>query len=127
MSRPRIRTLKPEMWEDEKIGDISRDARLLFLGLISLADDDGRFRLQPAPLIGKLFPEDGVAPSRFMRWLREITDQELVLLYEAGGKTYGVLPKWHKHQKINRYSPSELPTPVGIPHGVITERVVTAG
>lgn len=36
-SRPRIRTLKPECWQDEKIGQLSRDARLLFVGLITMA------------------------------------------------------------------------------------------
>jgi hypothetical protein len=58
VSRPRIRTLKPEMWADEKVGALTRDARLLFIGLITLADDAGRFRAMPSAILGHVFPYD---------------------------------------------------------------------
>jgi len=38
----RIRTIKPEFWSDEKMSPQSDEVRLLFLGLISMADDFGR-------------------------------------------------------------------------------------
>jgi hypothetical protein len=56
--RPRIRTIKPEMWADEKVGQLSRDARLLFVGLITMADDEGRLRGCPAAILGHVFPYD---------------------------------------------------------------------
>ena len=37
----RIRTIKPEFWEDEDVGRLSPMARLLFIGSWSLADDEG--------------------------------------------------------------------------------------
>lgn len=44
MSRPRIRSIKPEMWQDEDFGLLDPEAQLLFIGLISHADDHGRFK-----------------------------------------------------------------------------------
>jgi len=60
MTRPRIRTLKPEMWADEKIGNLSRDARGLLVGLVTVSDDEGRFRAQTALILGSVFPYDAV-------------------------------------------------------------------
>lgn len=39
---PRIRTVKPEFWGDEKMAPMDPVTRLVFLGLISMADDLGR-------------------------------------------------------------------------------------
>src|SRR5437016_5694377 len=38
----RIRTIKPEFWGDEKLAPMDPLTRLVFLGLISMADDAGR-------------------------------------------------------------------------------------
>lgn len=126
MSRPRIRSIKPEMWQDEKIGRLSRDARCLFCGLISFADDDGRFRALPAAILGHVFPYDPDAPRKLTGWMDELMDEGLVFIYEVDGLPYGVLPKWHSHQKINRFSPSLLPEPSGNAHVQITERSVSS-
>ncbi len=39
---PRIRSIKPEFWADEKMSSLSPIDRLVFLGLIGMADDFGR-------------------------------------------------------------------------------------
>ena len=39
----RIRTIKPSFWGSPTIAPLSRDARLVAIGLMSYADDDGRF------------------------------------------------------------------------------------
>lgn len=118
MARPRIRTLKPEMWEDEKVGRLSRDARLLFVTLITLADDDGRFRALPAAILGHGFPYDYDAPVELEGWMRELIGAGLVVLWWADGVLYGAIPGWSKHQKINRATSSSLPKP---PRDTITE------
>lgn len=108
--RPRIRTIKPEMWADEKIGSLSRDARLLFVGLITMADDDGRLRALPAAVIGHVFPyDDDVTLAKLAKWMRELEESGLVVTYTAGDRPYAWLTGWAKHQKINRANPSELP------------------
>jgi hypothetical protein len=122
VTRPRIRTLKPEMWADEKIGALSRDARLLFVGLITMADDAGRFRALPSAILGHVFPYDEDAAKKLDRWMGEIESQGLVQRYTVPPFLYGVLPGWLKHQKINRATESTLPPPPSWNgHGEITE------
>lgn len=112
MSRQRIRTLKPEAWADEKIGSLSREARLLFWVLVSFSDDEGRFRAVPAGIIGFGYPYDeDVTPVKLRRWLGEIAAQGIVLLYERDGREYGAFRHFRRHQRVNRASESTLPSP----------------
>lgn len=121
-TRPRIRSIKPETWQDEKVGHVSRDARLLFVGLITLADDDGRFRAIPSVIVGHCFPYDGDAARRLEGWLGELVTTGLVRIYEVEETRYGVLPHFCDHQRINRPTPSLLPEPSLNGHGAVTER-----
>lgn len=105
----RIRTIKPEFWEDEKLGKVSRDARLLFVGLISLADDDGRLRANPTLIRAQVFPYD--TKTDVSAWLEELSRARRIILYQADGESYAEIPKFNKHQKIDRPSPSKLPAP----------------
>lgn len=107
----RIRTIKPEFWASESMGRLDRDTRLVFIGLWSLADDQGRFRADPRFIAGQVFPydEDGVdVASRALASLRECSS---ITLYEVGGSKYGVICHWKDHQKIDRPSQSRLPQP----------------
>ena len=54
----RKRMLSPEFWTDEKLGDCTRDERLLFMGLISQADDEGRGQGNPKLVKALVFPYD---------------------------------------------------------------------
>ena len=111
MSRPRIRTLKPEVWQDEKVGALDPGARLLFVGLITMADDSGRVRELPRLILGHVFPYDDVPPAKLSRWLSEIADAGMVMRYEIDGGKYLAFRHWSKHQKVDRASDSELPPP----------------
>lgn len=104
----RIRTVKPRIWQDEEIVTISRDARLLFVVLITMADDEGRFLAKPMAIAGHGYPEDEDALKRIPKWLAELETVGLVQLY--GGR-YGCLPNWLRHQKISHSTPSILPKP----------------
>lgn len=111
MSRPRIRSIKPEMWHDEKIGGLTRDSRLLFVGLVTMADDEGRLRATPTLIVGHVFPYDDDAGKKLERWLDDLEEARLILRYEVGRLRYVVIRNWRRHQKINRAQPSELPPP----------------
>ena len=109
----RIRTIKPEFWESEKAGKMSPLARLTFLGLISLADDEGRGRAGVAFLLGRLHPYgNGVDAQLVAEALQEIENTGLVRLYDGpDGCSYYHIPGWTSNQKIDRPSKSKLPKP----------------
>lgn len=122
MSRPRIRTVKPEAWHDEKVGRLSRDARLLFIVLITFADDDGRFRALPSAILGHGYPYDSDAGRKIDKWLAELAAESLIELYTVESLPYGRFPQWARHQRVNRATPSQLPAPSVNGHRPLTEK-----
>lgn len=109
--RPRIRSLKPEMWQDEKVGALSRDARLLFVGLITMADDEGRLRGMAAAVLGHVFPYDEDALRKLPAWLDELVASRLVVAYEVDGVRYFYVQGFTRHQVVNKANKSTLPSP----------------
>lgn len=106
----RIRTIKPEFWESENLGNVSREARLLFIGLFSSCDDHGRTRASSRILASRLFPYDDDALKLLPKWLKELESKNCVRIYEVEGETYLDIPKWLNHQKIDKPSASKLPS-----------------
>jgi hypothetical protein len=107
----RIRTTKPSFWGSSTVAKLSRDARLLVLGLISMADDDGRFLGSMTAINGFVFPNDELPAAKVRKWYEEAAKVGLVHDYQNDGVRYGCFPSWHEHQVINRYTPSQFPEP----------------
>lgn len=109
----RIRTLKPSLWGDERVAHLSREARLLFIGLISMADDDGRFLASHAAVAGYIFPNDhDVTPKKLAAWLEQLDHLGMIVLYNNGSRVqYGAIPKFRTHQRISHPRDSTLPPP----------------
>lgn len=95
------------------MGRVSRDARLLFVLLWTLADDEGRARGNPLVLAGALFPFDDDAKCLITQWLVELQDQKCIFQYSLEGNAYIQIVKWKEHQWLNHPSPSRLPAPTG--------------
>jgi len=89
----RIRTIKPEFWGSESIGRLSRDSRLLFIALLSFADDSGRGRGVFPALSGQLFPYDTDAREKLPTWFSELEREGMVRRYKGpDGNTYYDIP-----------------------------------
>ncbi len=106
----RIRTIKPDFWESENLSRVSRDARLLFIGLFNCCDDSGRTRAASRILASRIFPYDDDAKDKIKVWLAELERVKCIRLYVVDGETYLDIPKWLAHQKIDRPSQSKLPS-----------------
>jgi len=106
----RIRTIKPEFWEDEKIGKLSRDCRLLFIALWNFADDFGVFRANPAVLKSKIFPfDDSLRVNEVKSWLDALSIARMILPFEYKKESYYVIRTFKSHQIIDkRYQKSLL-------------------
>jgi len=95
----RIRTVKPEFWQDEKLAPLAPIDRLVFLGLIGMADDAGRLLDNIKTIDAFVFPmtSETAGPSverliTLGRVLRGLTRSGQAILQLAG---------WH-HQKIDK-------------------------
>src|SRR5688572_17645353 len=100
----RIRTIKPEFPQSESMGRVSREARLLFAMLWTIADDEGRLRGASRLLASLLYPYDDDAPALMDGWLEELEGVDCIRRYEVGGTRYVEITKWLDHQKIDRPS-----------------------
>lgn len=107
----RIRCIKPEFPQSQSMGEVSRDARLLFVELWTLCDDHGKARASPRMLASLLFPYDDDAPGLIEGWLGELEGQGCVERYEISGTHYLRVVNWSRHQKIDRPSQSRFPDP----------------
>jgi hypothetical protein len=106
----RIRSIKPEWLDDEKLALASSDARTLSIALILLADDYGNGRSNRVMLAGRVFP--GKVLETLENALAELADW-FVTLYEVDGQSYFSLPNWDKHQKVDKPGKPRVPGPSG--------------
>lgn len=105
----RIRTIKPEFPQSESMGRVSREARLLFIQLWTVADDFGRLRGNSRMLASLLYPYDDDAPKLIDAWIDELVGEECVAVYEMDGNTYMQILKWEQHQRVDKPTQSRLP------------------
>lgn len=107
----RIRTIKPEFPQSESMGRVSREARLCFILLFTLADDSGRLRGNSRMLASLLYPYDDDAKRHIDAWLTDLHSNGCITRYEIEGDQYIEICKWLIHQKIDKPSPSKIPPP----------------
>ena len=113
----RKRMIDPSFWTDEKLGEYCNMVeRLLFMGLISNADDEGRGRANPKLLMSSIFPYDDMRISDFKNSLAKLAGLGLIRLYQVEGQQYFEVVNFAKHQTINKPTPSAFPpSTVGLP------------
>lgn len=125
----RIRSIKPEWLDDERLALASGDARTLSVALILLADDYGNGRCHLTMLGARVFPGNptavGAALDELDGWYLE--------RYAVDGQQYYHLRSWEKHQRVDKPGPCKVPgpeealsweeTPVPVPLANIPEPV----
>ena len=106
----RIRTIKPEFWTAEQVMELSRDARLLFVGMWNFCDDQGVHPAALKTLKAEVFPGDDITGDDVKRMIDEIIAQGLLCEFEHENRRWWHVTGW-KHQLINRPTPSRYPRP----------------
>jgi hypothetical protein len=107
---PRIRSVKHGLFRSRTLAGTSPRARLTFVGLWTLADDEGRYEYEPELLKADLWPwEEDVTVKDAHECVLELAARQRVCLYEHAGKTFLHVVNWHEHQKISHKTESRLP------------------
>lgn len=109
----RARNIKPGFFTNEQLVELGFDRRLLFIGLWTLADREGRLEDRPKHIKMAIFPADDVNVDKA---LEELQSANLILRYEAGAKHYIQVLTFLKHQNPHhREPPSIIPKPEALP------------
>lgn len=110
----RQRFIWPTIWDDPDLGRLSSDARLLYIGCFSLADDDGRIIGDPTYLKTNIFRYRPTTPGQVARLRDEIASScRSFKVYEVAGIAYIAFLNWSEFQKPKYPTPSKLPAPPG--------------
>jgi hypothetical protein len=111
----RIRSLKPEWLENQRLGSCSDAARLLSVALILLADDHGRGRAAVPYIAGQVWtytlakvPE---TLARVSAALSELVATGYIQLYEVEGQDYFEILGWSRHQRVDKPGKPRVPDP----------------
>lgn len=106
----RKRMIDPAIWQSEDFSKLSTLAKLVFIGLFSLADDEGRGRANSTYLKSSLFPyEESLRSADIEKTLSEISSNMSVIFYSCDESNYYELLSWNTFQKIDRPTESTIP------------------
>jgi len=109
----RSRVIKAEFWDDPDLGRMPDGARLLFVGLWSLADREGRLLDSPMMIAGSIWPyrDDGIIDD-VRRWLEMLASANYIIRYQTCGHSYIQIRTFKRHQPIHpNERSSRIPPP----------------
>ena len=111
----RRRMIDPNIWESEDFSKLSIIARLLFIGMFSLADDEGKGRAKAVYLKSVVFPyDDKIRIIDVETALSEIGLNMSVTFYAHNDNSYYRLDNWSVWQRVDKPQPSKIPDPTPI-------------
>lgn len=92
----RIRSIKPELWSDQKIAALSYSCALFFIGLWNFCDDEGKAENSARQLSLRM----PIFRSKdILTWLRTLSEVGLIQVSECS--QWVLVTNW-SHQKIDR-------------------------
>jgi len=107
----RTRAIKPGFFQNEYLAELPLEARLLFIGLWTLADRDGRLEDRPKRIKGAIFPYEEIDVDKALLLLAE-SPERFIVRYEVDGKRYIQIVNFGKHQHPHhKEKPSIILTP----------------
>lgn len=109
----RARNIKPGFFRNAQLVELGFDRRILFAGLWTLADREGRLEDRPKQIKMDIFPADNVDVDKA---LTDLHDADLIQRYEVEGKRYIQITNFLKHQNPHhKEPPSTIPKPEALP------------
>jgi hypothetical protein len=104
----RTRLLKPGFFESEVLAELPHAGRLLFAGLWTLADREGRLEDRPKRIKGELFRFDGDVAVDGL--LADLAVRGFIARYQVEATAVIQITKFHEHQHPHKNEPaSKLP------------------
>jgi hypothetical protein len=94
----RTRNLKPSFFSNDLLAECEPMARLLFAGLWTLADREGRMEYRPRRIKGLLFPFENVEVEPLME---QLADRGFVVVYRVECRDFLAIPTFGEHQRCH--------------------------
>ncbi|MBA2741470.1 MAG: hypothetical protein H0U46_05610 [Actinobacteria bacterium] len=107
----RIRSIKPEIIEDEKTANLDDLEWRLFVSLFVIADDYGNLRGNAGYIHGSALWASRHSRETVAKALETLVSTGLVELYEVRGQVYLHISGWEKHQRVDKPGKPHCPGP----------------
>lgn len=105
----RLRTIKPGFFLDEELAECDPLARLLYAGLWTIADREGRLEDRPKRIKAECLPYDDGDGNVLLDQLARL---RFIVRYTVDDVRYIAIPTWRKHQHPHVKEPaSVIPAP----------------
>lgn len=91
----RARNIKPGFFTNDLLAEVDPLGRLLFAGLWTIADREGRLEDRPKKIKAQTLPYDTCDCDAL---LQDLHKHGFILRYESGGNAYIQIVKWKEHQ-----------------------------
>lgn len=109
----RARNIKPGFFTNDVLGELPALTRLLFAGIWTLCDREGRLEDRPKKIRAEVLPYDVCDPEEMLQSLEKTG---FIRRYEVDGVRVIQVLAWHKHQNPHvKEAASTLPAPEGFP------------
>ena len=95
----RARNIKPAFFTNDELSELPPLARLLFIGLWTIADYKGCFEYKPKRLKVQLLPYDDCDIEQLVSALDK---SRFISIYSVQGQTYGKVLNFNKHQNPHK-------------------------
>ncbi|HFD7095682.1 hypothetical protein [Klebsiella oxytoca] len=106
----RSRNIKPGFFTNDELAECSPYARLLFAGLWTIADKEGRLDDRPKKVKALVLPFDNVDCDELLQQLHQ---RKFINRYQVNGDGFIQISNWKKHQNPHcKEAASEIPEPV---------------
>lgn len=107
----RSRNIKPGFFVNADLVELPPLVRLLFIGLWTLADREGRLEDRPAQIKMQVLPGDDIDTGQALDLLGAST---FITRYEVGGKRYIQISNFGKHQNPHVKEPKSVIPPLDV-------------
>ena len=108
---PRQRMIRPDFFASASLAECSHSARLAFIGLWCMGDDNGNAKLSVKKLNRQIFALDDIPDNEFAGYLGELEEQGCIRVYSAEGETYVNVPNFLLYQTVKNPSKTANPEP----------------
>jgi hypothetical protein len=103
----RTRAIRPGFFTNELLGELPPLVRLLFSGMWTLADREGRLLDRPKKIKAELLPYDNMNADKA---LDQLAGHGFIIRYEVAAERYIQVVNWSKHQHPHpREDASKIP------------------
>lgn len=104
----RIRSIKPELLDDEPTAGLSDAAWRLFVSLWVVADDHGNVRLGSKYVAATVWQDTSRDVDSY---ITELVEKRFLVPYAKGEQRYAFIRGWDKHQRVDNKGKGRVPSP----------------